>query len=82
MEIMESEVQKRDLSEWDDDLNDQILLDCPFCGRKPKESKDNGMEVVIECENCGASIYRCINDEEIKKDYMKRCRRAWNRRIT
>lgn len=65
-------------AEWDEDDNSIILKDCPFCGGNPEETDDNDMEIDIECNICGASIYKHHGEG---KDYVKRCRVAWNRRI-
>lgn len=64
---------------WDaENNNGNVLYRCPFCGGEPKEYEDNGMESTIECTDCGASMYRHESDG---KDYVRRCRLAWNRRF-
>lgn len=65
-------------TEWDENENSIILKNCPFCNGRPTETADNGMEMCIECDTCGASIYKHHGDG---KDYIKRCRIAWNGRF-
>ena len=63
---------------WDSKNNNkQILKLCPFCNSKAKEYEDNEIESIIECTNCGVSMYTCRRDGD---NYVERCRILWNRR--
>ena len=54
-----------------------MLKLCTFCKGTPYEAKDDDGELTIECEDCGASMYKHYMDGE---DYKYRCRKAWNSR--
>ncbi len=69
------------INEWDEDCNDIELKLCPFCGGTPLQSEDNGMEVEIRCRDCEVCIYKHHGIDGNDKDYIKRCRIAWNRRV-
>ena len=67
------------MNEWDEDTNDTILKNCPFCGAEVKQSEDNDLECEIWCENCNASMYMDV--DKYGKDYRKKCIKAWNARV-
>lgn len=50
------------------------LKPCPFCGKQPKVTEDNGLEICIECKPCGASVYKA------KGNYIKDAIKTWNMR--
>lgn len=48
------------------------LKPCPFCGRKPRMTRDIDGDCRVRCQNCGATTYYARTEEEATK--------AWNRR--
>ena len=50
------------------------LLDCPFCGGRPKWHDGSSTKPYIRCEKCGMRTWGSFDTDKL--------RRAWNRRVT
>jgi Lar family restriction alleviation protein len=76
---MESEIRERIPVEWDNDVNNDTILPCPFCGGEAEEDGTciDNLEYCLQCKECDACIYR---DHQDGSDYKGQVIRAWNRR--